>query len=165
MSVDLAILAERRRADDRGWELAVPWYEGPVSYFGVPDESRIETDFDAVEFDEAHRSALRSLLGSLEPELRDLIPLPHHLGLPADASEPLRRIHAQKNFAYGWAWALLAEWMAVDWERSTVLHHFDAPSEAITYRQLAGERFFTETLATLQSFGAPDAVRVVWYFY
>jgi hypothetical protein len=165
MSVDLSIIAERRDAD--GWQLAVRWYEGPKYYFGEPDQT--ETDFhcESIPFDEDHRWQLRGLLGNYEHALRDLTPLPSHDGIPDDASETLRRFQVHMSFTWGWRWTPLSEWLRFDWDTPASLR-WDTPaprSEPTTYRALAGERFFTETLAKLQSLGDPENVRVIWFFY
>lgn len=171
MTVDLMILAERRANGAAAWELAVPRREQPVVFFDEADPAETELCVESVEFDLDHRWAIRHLLGHYEHRLRNEKALPHHRGFPDDASADLRRVYSESGReGFRWSWAMVEAFGDFDWNRKPIVHWGNhEPSTAVdqsrSFRDLVGEAFFTQTLATLLSYGAPEHVRVVWCFY
>lgn len=167
MGVDIAIHAERRAGD--GWSAAdtVPeayviggrtlyeWVESRSLFYGrdrhlsrifrrLGDAARhgqhprgFPPDMSAEVLMSAAPVCARDWMGRDEGLIRSQVAL-------ANASQ---------------SWLLLDELLGHGWD------HIDAESYEVgkTYAELAGERFMTEALPALRSYGAGDAVRIIYW--
>jgi hypothetical protein len=86
-------------------------------------------------------------------------------GLPDDVSDEVaKKYDSQSEFVFGTSWLTLAELLAYDYDR-TFVNQRPSPWQMphATVRDFLGDRYF-ERLAELGNLGAPDEVRVVFWF-
>lgn len=165
MSHDVFAFAERNL--DGRWQLAEPaWWE-EEAYFGYPTGKKM---IRLVGLNLEQNYELFAILAGVRNGRFDITPISTLRGFPSDAS-PEATLEYGRAREWSWSWLLLSELEDFDWEeRVQPLPHTEGGPRS--YAELAARSkepgaapFFRETLPLLRSYGAPDCVRMLMYFF
>lgn len=164
MSTDMHAIVEVWR--DETWYLGEPARWEPKVYFGHPDYTDLELRIPT--FDLPQNYELFAILANIRNTRYELEPIVPPRGLPDDASVEARQLRDQNT---GWmtcaSWLLATELFSFDWSRTVA-----TPEGLYTYAQLAtrtahpdAAALFTASFPKLRSYGDPDSVRILLFFY
>ena len=87
-------------------------------------------------------------------------------GLPNDTCELIKdyvfRYQKYKKGHSGFSWVIVSEILNACWEKKIVIQN---AKPVVTYAELIGEEYLRDILDRLISYGKPEKVRMVFWYY